>query len=59
MPFLDSLYWDNTIGVCLKHMLPEIPCPACIASNDKDMESRYTQSELSLVEYGIMPDELE
>jgi hypothetical protein len=31
MPQFDSVNWDWEIGVCRKHMLPQVPCPACIA----------------------------
>ena len=29
--------WDEEIGVCLKHKLPCVPCPACIAKKDEDI----------------------
>lgn len=35
--YLDSPNWDRELGVCRKHMLPSVPCPACIASKDEDM----------------------
>ena len=34
----DSPHWDLINGVCRKHMLPSVPCPACVAGNDPDME---------------------
>ena len=34
----DSHYWDWELGVCKKHWLPSVPCPACIAEPiDKDV----------------------
>lgn len=39
MARFNSYQWDHNIGVCLKHMLPEIPCPACLqnAENEPDL----------------------
>lgn len=27
----NSLHWQEDVGVCTRHMLPEIPCPSCMA----------------------------
>ena len=27
----DSYDWDHELGVCKRHMLPSVPCPACLA----------------------------
>lgn len=39
MAHMKSYNWDHKLGVCNKHLLPEIPCPACLknASTDPDM----------------------
>ena len=39
MARFDSYQWDTQNGVCLKHMLPSIPCPACLvnAKNEPDL----------------------
>lgn len=46
--YLDSPYWDRSIGVCTKHLLPELPCPQCIATNDVDMELKITLADRDL-----------
>lgn len=33
----DSPHWNWKDGVCTKHYLPSVPCPACLAENDPDM----------------------
>jgi hypothetical protein len=47
MPKIDSPFWDFEIGVCKKHMLPEVPCPACIADKDRDIHFLLTEIERS------------
>lgn len=32
MAHFDSYKWDTVNGVCLVHMLPSVPCPACLAN---------------------------
>ena len=38
MAKLDSPHWNEKLGVCTKHKLPSVPCPACIATKDEDLE---------------------
>lgn len=33
----DSHWWNWELGVCEKHLLPSVPCPACLASDDLDL----------------------
>lgn len=42
MARFDSYQWDHKDGVCLVHMLPSVPCPAC-------MSDPKSQSHLYLV----------
>lgn len=46
--YLDSPYWDRSIGVCIKHLLPSLPCPQCIATNDVDMERKITPTDIDV-----------
>lgn len=40
MARFDSYQWDHTNGVCKIHMLPSVPCPACL-SNPKIQTHLY------------------
>jgi len=40
MARFDSYRWDHMNGVCLVHMLPSIPCPACL-SDPKSQPDMY------------------
>jgi hypothetical protein len=31
-----SYNWDTELGVCKKHMLPSVPCPACMVECEDD-----------------------
>lgn len=46
---VQSPKWDETIGICTKHMLPSVPCPACLADGgDEDLECVVTDIDLVL-----------
>lgn len=43
---LDSVHWDWEFGVCRKHWLPSLPCPACLAEpRDRDVEEIYDETD--------------
>ncbi|MBM5789578.1 hypothetical protein FJZ23_00575 [Candidatus Parcubacteria bacterium] len=45
-----SPYWNEQLGVCEKHDLPQVPCPACMAGEgDEDIKFMVDEStELTL-----------
>lgn len=53
MPRLDSPHWNQNLGVCEKHNLPQIPCPACLCGNgDEDMEIVLTETDRLMIDFG-------
>lgn len=43
---IDSPYWNLELGVCEKHNLPQVPCPACMAGDgDEDVEFTFSENE--------------
>ena len=34
---LHSKHWDEKLGVCTLHYLPETPCPACLAEQQENI----------------------
>ena len=49
MAHLDSPHWYDSI--CNKHFLPSIPCPACLASKDKDLFAIFTPGDQMALEW--------
>ncbi len=49
MANLDSPHWYD--GFCNKHLLPSIPCPACLASKDKDLFAVLTPGDQTALEW--------
>lgn len=45
MPNVNSPHWNWETGVCSKHNLPQVPCPACMSSNDPELEFSPTPIE--------------
>lgn len=46
---VDSPHWNWEDGVCTKHMLPSVPCPACLASADPDLEAIADDTDLDVI----------
>jgi hypothetical protein len=44
---IDSPYWDLALGVCEKHYLPCVPCPACMCG-DGDPDVTFTMDWMDL-----------
>lgn len=48
---IDSPHWDRENGVCEKHLLPQIPCLACLAGDgDEDLEFTLTDMDEAFLE---------
>lgn len=48
---MDSPYWDWQLGVCAKHSLPSVPCPACMADGgDEDVEFGVEDVDLDFLD---------
>ena len=46
---ITSPNWDERNGVCIKHWLPQVPCPACMASGgDEDVEFILDETDRDL-----------
>ncbi len=49
----DSVHWDWDTGVCVKHYLPQVPCPICmLGSGDDDLEIVISESDRIAEEFG-------
>ncbi len=51
MPELDSPHWFHKEGACVKHGIPEVPCPACLAEADPDVTVRFTEADRNQVDW--------
>lgn len=47
-----SVWWDEANGVCLKHMLPSVPCPECMSGEgDKDLVFVVSDNDLDVIAF--------
>ncbi len=47
---INSPHWDHELGVCVKHMLPSVPCPACLADEgDPELYALVEEIDLDVV----------
>ena len=53
---MDSPHWNVALGLCTKHMLPSIPCPACLADGgDPDLFFTPTSSDYLAIQMADEP----
>jgi hypothetical protein len=50
MPEIKSPCWNEETGSCEKHCLPTIPCPTCMAEQDKDIYVVVSEMDLIVLE---------
>ncbi len=42
MPDISCSDWDESIGACIKHSVPQILCPACLAEKNPNIQVYFT-----------------
>ena len=47
-----SPHWNEITGVCEKHHLPQIPCPACMSEADEDVEFVLSEMDRTIIDFG-------
>jgi len=45
MPTLRSPNWNEQLGICMKHLIPQLPCPMCAHEKDPDVTAYFTEME--------------
>ncbi len=51
MPTIESPNWNETSGVCEKHLLPTVPCPQCLQERDKDISVGLTETDRDCLDF--------
>jgi len=46
MAIIDSPHWNERDGVCTKHLLPMLPCPACLEAGNVDVDVAVRLEEM-------------
>ena len=48
----DSPHWMTDAGLCVKHYVPHLPCPSCLAGEgDDDLSIKFDDMDRSFVEF--------
>ena len=45
MARFNSYNWDYELGICRKHGLPSVPCPACLTGCETDSDMYISLSD--------------
>lgn len=51
MADINSPHWNERLGVCEKHYLPQVPCPQCLDEHDPDVEVRLTEMDQLVLDF--------
>ena len=51
MTKINSPYWNERVGVCKKHHLPQIRCPHCPAEHDPNAKVQLTEFNKAALDF--------
>ena len=51
MPNIHHPDWDEQVGACVKHCIPQTPCPQCLAEADPDIQVMLTEADRTQIDW--------
>ena len=51
MPDLMCSDWDEEVGACIKHGVPQTPCPACLAEKNPNVQVLITERDRMMADW--------
>lgn len=51
MPHLTHPNWYEKEGVCVKHGIPQVPCPRCLAEQDPGIQVMLTEADRAQIDW--------